>query len=732
METHKGTITIEDGNNENNIGVITSGKGNVLLKTNQHGSVRRLKAIEDSSSIILNAGVSLMNQGEILLDSQGELIVNSDINAISGEINLTADKNIFQNANILLSEGQINVKSLKGTVEMSNGSKTSITGSGSIFYSAEKDISISVLNSNQEISVNSISGEILDQLENETPNIISQKITMTAALGIGTSDDINTNASKFDIQNSGENGDIFISDTGYIDDIEINQLVQKHYESDGDIKFKSLQRSIKLVPEGKGVATKGTGDIMFNLQGEDADMIVDAPITTEAGNLNIEVKNNLEINVPYETGGEVTMNVGNNYGNTSGNMYRSNNNGVTTFMWQEIPGAKWYSIAVKKDGIIHYRDVVYNDTKWTPTINLDWKNYQLTAEPTIIFYRNTRDLLAEVDETIHFQSNYLNELNKSELPSDSLSLYVHDIRHETNHLDNVIINWSLFDNDYPQATYQIEKMNKKDKLKVNEDCYLTTKKGITYKLDSELAGKYVEIKYSLDNQQMYVIGPDGFIYGPYNKVETKKTPSHQNNKSESKKSHKKDFKDFNNQKMNSKETGFYKFLEKDLLYSAYQENKPKRSKWSKLLDKNILFSVFKGNKTKESDEYKFLEKDFLYPINGNKILFSKVTFDEAQFHTSSEFHVIFEKITSIMSKNPKCMLYIEVHGYQKTSNDISKSNDLLISEKKIRQYLMDQYNINSKRIRIFLYGSKELQSGTQANCSYLNLSLVEYDNVNNH
>ncbi|KPA09219.1 parallel beta-helix repeat-containing protein, partial [Candidatus Magnetomorum sp. HK-1] len=704
LETQQGAITIKDGNNSNNLGIITDGNGNVILKTNAQDSTRRIKAIEDAN-IILNAGVE-MNQGDALFASQGDLIVNSEIQTNSGDINLISDKNIFQNANIYVSEGQIQVSSLKGTIEMTNGSMTSVGGSGSIIYSAKKDIAISVLNANQEIQVNSISGEISDHLVEETANIISQQITMTAALGIGATDDINTNARNFDVQNSGETGDIYISDIGLADDIEIKQLAQNNHDSDGDIIFNSLKRSVKLIQEGKGASTQGTGDITFSLQGKDADMIVDAAIKTETGNLHIEVENNLEINVPYETSGEVTMNIGNNYGNTSGNMYRTNSDGVTTFMWQAVPDINIYTIKVKKDGIIHYRDLVCNETKWTPKLNLDWEKYQLTAEPTIKYFRTTKDIFTGFDKTVHVHSNYLNQLDETELLSDPITLFIQDSTKEFCNLDDLVINWGLFEKDYPQASYQIDEMNQKTKWKVGEDSYLTTNKGVTYKLDPELAGAYVEIKYSSDRQQLYVVGPDGFIYGPYAEVKTETTPLHQEN-----------------------ETDSSRFLEKDFWYSSHENNNPKESHGYKFLEKDFLNTTRQENKSKKSEN--FLEKDFLYPIHDKTILFTTIEFEQAKLHISPEDRDILQKIARTMSKNNKCILYIDGHAWQKASSESSNIMDSLKSGKKIRHYLINHYNIDPTSIRIFSYGSKHLQfdmQTVQANRSFVNVSLVELEN----
>ncbi|MFC1820965.1 hypothetical protein ACFLZG_07790, partial [Thermodesulfobacteriota bacterium] len=170
------------------------------------------------------------NQSDLMTSSNGSIVLRTVNGAIaindghdpengtgvhadgSGSILLEAGTYLDQNADIMSDEGSITVIALLGDIDMADGT---ITSSGAVItYTANTDVYLSILNSDDTVNVTADNGNITDILGTETANIIGVTAILTASEGIGLLwvEDIDTTITNL-TATSVTSGDIFIQET---------------------------------------------------------------------------------------------------------------------------------------------------------------------------------------------------------------------------------------------------------------------------------------------------------------------------------------------------------------------------------------------------------------------------------------------------------------------------------------------------------------------------------------
>lgn len=150
------------------------------------------------------------------------ILKNSDISTDNGSITLDIENSVYQNADILAINGDINVTSNSGSILMGDGSETRLSNSaGTITYLANNDILLSKLNTDGNIVLNATLGSISDNSSSEEANITANNFEVTTITGFGTStEDIDLDVNIVTITNT-LSGGIYIDEK---DDLYVNSL----------------------------------------------------------------------------------------------------------------------------------------------------------------------------------------------------------------------------------------------------------------------------------------------------------------------------------------------------------------------------------------------------------------------------------------------------------------------------------------------------------------------------
>ncbi|WP_194847762.1 filamentous hemagglutinin N-terminal domain-containing protein [Candidatus Neptunochlamydia vexilliferae] len=224
--TNAGTLTFAAGGDVTLVdvdGFDISGNGdNIDLTAGGVGSITLTGNVTATGTATLSAaGGSITDSGATLSGTLGTLTAANGINLQTTLTQLDADVTGGGNMDITNSaalevlgattnSGTLTIVTTAGSLTQS-GNIT--TAGGNATLTGNIDISLELVNAGAgDIAVTANTGEIIDNLVGETPNLIGNRGDLGAATGIGAADNINTTLNQLDANVSGT-GDISISNT---------------------------------------------------------------------------------------------------------------------------------------------------------------------------------------------------------------------------------------------------------------------------------------------------------------------------------------------------------------------------------------------------------------------------------------------------------------------------------------------------------------------------------------
>ena len=306
-----------------------SGAGNILV-TAEAGTLTVLGS---------GSGVSTAGSGTVTLTATGatsDVVVNKAVSSIAGTIQLNAERNISttarisgsgaaaidlnagngvsQGANITSVGGIITVDATAVGIAMTDGTTTSTSGAGAIAYTANTNVALSVLSGASTVNVTATTGAIAEVLTGEGANILGTTATLSAATGIGSADDIDTNIAALDATNSGTTGNIQVNEVAAGAALDIVQAKQANASGAGNILVTVEAGTLTVLGGGTGVSTAGSGTVTLTATGATSDVVVNKGITTVGGAVDI----NADRDVTSTVGGSITTTAATNSGVASG------------------------------------------------------------------------------------------------------------------------------------------------------------------------------------------------------------------------------------------------------------------------------------------------------------------------------------------------------------------------------------------------------------------------------
>lgn len=262
----------------------------------------------DAGTLTVDSAVSAHGSGDVTLTATaGAAELNAEISSTSGDIQIAGDS-VTQSSDITTGgTGTIQVVADTGSMTMADGTQTS-TELGSIDYSAAGDIVISLIRSDSgPLSItadsdNSLDGAIIDNTAGETANLATGgTLTLLAATGIGSGDDLNTDVGLLTATNT-TSGDISIREA---DGLIVTGSGVQTQGGDGDI---SLVVDDGTLVVNSLIAAHGSGNVTLEATQGPAEL--NATVSSTSGNLTIMADAvNQNIGGDLETGSSGTIEV---------------------------------------------------------------------------------------------------------------------------------------------------------------------------------------------------------------------------------------------------------------------------------------------------------------------------------------------------------------------------------------------------------------------------------------
>ncbi|MFC1644270.1 beta strand repeat-containing protein, partial [Candidatus Omnitrophota bacterium] len=212
-----GDITIDgkiDGDQAGRNLTLTADTGSIEIQ-NAIGSTQTLNdlTVTSATDVSLTGAAATIDVNTLTIDAAGGVTLDGAVN-VDGDIVVNAGNNVDQNADITSQGGAITINAAATNIDMADGTTTSTTGVGTIAYTAGGNVALSILNCASTVDVTA-GGAISEQLTGEAANIIGTTATLSAASGVGATDDIDTTISTLVATNSGA-GNIAFNETDAI------------------------------------------------------------------------------------------------------------------------------------------------------------------------------------------------------------------------------------------------------------------------------------------------------------------------------------------------------------------------------------------------------------------------------------------------------------------------------------------------------------------------------------
>jgi hypothetical protein len=282
--------------------LVTTTNGTIVLRS-VNGSI----TINDGDTN--GRGIVAAGTGAALVEAQGvgsSILINSDINAVTGAISILAANSVTQaaNADLLTSGASIEVIATTGTISMSDESLTTTgAGIGNIRYQALADISVGGINAGiGHVSIEATSGSILDAGDTYR-DIASSGLRLLAGIAVGNfTNPLETNVTTL-TANAGSGGvSINEADDLRIDRVTVNitrvlatgellpladiAQVDVLINNGGDLLVRTLDGTLTVNDgdtNGLGIQLLGSGSMILQAVGTDSDIILNTDLLTQAG-----------------------------------------------------------------------------------------------------------------------------------------------------------------------------------------------------------------------------------------------------------------------------------------------------------------------------------------------------------------------------------------------------------------------------------------------------------------
>ena len=234
--------------------------------------------VSETGSVTVNDGI---NEDGIGIESNG------------GNIVVEAATDLFQNADILTTGiGTIQVTALNGDIVMADGTTTR-NDTGTVDYNAAGDVFLSLIESTLGGNVTVDAGDrIVDNTLLEAPNIITPGLaTLLAVNGIGDvgAADINLNVGSVTATNT-TSGRIVLRE---VNTLEIASGGISTQGGNGDIIVTVVAGHLT----GNGpVSAHGSGNILLETIGVDSDIDFNADVTSTTGHITLQARRNIFLN----------------------------------------------------------------------------------------------------------------------------------------------------------------------------------------------------------------------------------------------------------------------------------------------------------------------------------------------------------------------------------------------------------------------------------------------------
>ncbi len=262
----------------------------------------------DAGPLTVDSVVTAHGSGDVtLIATSGAAELNAEIRSTTGNIQVAVDT-VGQNSDITTGgAGTIQVVADTGSVTMADGTQAT-TELGSIDYSAVGNIALSLIRSDSgPISItadsdNSLDGAIIDNTASETANLATDgTLTLLAATGIGTSDDLNTDIGLL-IATNRTSGDIAIREA---DGLIVTGSGVRTLGGNGNI---SLVVDDGALVVNSLIAAHGSGSVTLEATQGPAEL--NAAVSSTSGNLTITANAvNQNTGGDLETGSNGTIEV---------------------------------------------------------------------------------------------------------------------------------------------------------------------------------------------------------------------------------------------------------------------------------------------------------------------------------------------------------------------------------------------------------------------------------------
>ena len=304
-------------------GVYTvAGEGSIVLQTVVGDLI-----LNDGSGAGAGAAVSAHGAGNIhlqALSAGSDLLINADVLATSGHINLLAARDVRSSAEAdVLSggTGTINVEAGSGSIAMNDQSKFG-TGSGDLRLLANGDILLGGLETTGNVSLTATTGSVFDNGDFYT-DVVANGLRIDAAVGIGSFNASTFNAVDTRISvlsaRATSGGINLVEETGLtVDDVAVTvQRVGNDAESvstteatqsdvrttagNGSIVIRTLGGDLILndgsnLADDASVSAHGSGHIRLEAAGAATDLWVNTGILSSSGHITLLAQRDLQLN----------------------------------------------------------------------------------------------------------------------------------------------------------------------------------------------------------------------------------------------------------------------------------------------------------------------------------------------------------------------------------------------------------------------------------------------------
>ncbi|UTJ07601.1 beta strand repeat-containing protein [Arcobacter roscoffensis] len=277
--------------------ISTSDNGNIVIKASDI-------TLEGGSDTI---GLNTLGTGNVKLNAtSGNITLNDNVNAGSGDITVLAGTSIIQSGDILTTDGTVELEATAGSISMGDGVKTS--SNENIRYEASTSLSLGLITTSKNVSL--VAGTITDSAgldtSDTTVDIQAKELRvettdLSGGLGIGANH-IETTVEVISVK-TGTSG-AFISET---DDVLVDEVEDTEDSSDGISVNRVLDTAVvtaSIITDASQSDIVTSGDLVLQT--------LDGSITTVSDSGDISTGGNTLLKTIDEDDKEDNININSN------------------------------------------------------------------------------------------------------------------------------------------------------------------------------------------------------------------------------------------------------------------------------------------------------------------------------------------------------------------------------------------------------------------------------------